>query len=271
MIAGQTKSLLRGIRHTLAHAAGGPDTVPDEQLLAAFVNQGDVSAFAGIVRRHGSLVLAACRQVLRDEADVEDAFQATFLVLLRKAASVRRGQALSGWLFRVAHRLALEARAKADRRRQREARAADRRAEAGAADTLTWREACAALHEELDLLPERYRLPLLLCYLQGRTRDEAARQLGWTLQSLKGRLERGRRRLRDRLARRGITLTLSAGLLAALADEATAASLPRLIRAVLRVAATGATSAPVSRLVEGFTGLRSPARSSRPAWRSCWR
>src|SRR5205823_6083292 len=109
---------------------------------------------------------------------------------------------------------------------------------APAAPDLGWREACAALHQELDRLPDQYRLPLVLCYLRGLSRDEAARQLGWTMQSLKGRLERGRLLLRDRLVRRGITL--SAGLLAALEDSTTARPAsagatvpPRLIQATL--------------------------------------
>src|SRR5207302_3379595 len=131
-------------------------------------------------------------------------------------------------------------------------RRAARSEEASAAPELSWREACAALHQELERLPERYRLPLLLCYLGGKSRDEAAAQLGWTLQSLKGRLERGRQRLRDRLARRGITL--SAGLLAALGDSATASSVPpRMVHATLRGGETGRVPAPVSALLHGGT------------------
>jgi RNA polymerase sigma factor (sigma-70 family) len=189
--------------------------------------------------------------VLRDEADVEDAFQATFLTLLRKAATIRRGQALAGWLFRVARNLALHARAGAGRRRECEARAPDRPAGAEASDSLSWREACAVLHEELDRLPEQFRLPLLLCYLQGQTRDEAAKQLGWSVQSLKGRLERGRQRLRDRLARRGVAL--SAGLLAALGDSAAAGVVPpRLLRQTLE-AAGGRVPAAIAALANGVT------------------
>src|SRR5207249_11548982 len=112
----------------------------DEQLLTAFVSRGDRSAFAALVRRHGPLVLSACRQVLREEADVEDVFQATFLVLLHKAASIRRGQALGAWLFRVARRLALKARSDHARRRQGEGRAAERAVPTTPADDPSWRE-----------------------------------------------------------------------------------------------------------------------------------
>src|SRR5207248_1210653 len=135
-------------------------------------------------------------------------------------------QSVSGWLFHVARRVALAARADAVRRESRLSRTPHRPpADAPDAD-LTWREACAVLHEELDKLHERHRLPLLLCYLQGRTRDEAARQLGLPLDTFRGRLERGRLALRGRLVRRGITL--SAGLLAAAGDTAEAAVPVRL-------------------------------------------
>src|SRR5205823_14634116 len=134
-------------------------------------------------------------------------------------------------------------------RQRRERRAAQAEA-AHAAPDLSWREACAALHEELDRLPEKFRLPLVHCYLQGLSRDEAARQLGWSAGAVKGRLERGRQLLRGRLARRGITL--SAGLLAALGDSAAASTVPpRLVQAVLRVAGSGTVSAKVAGLAEG--------------------
>jgi RNA polymerase sigma factor (sigma-70 family) len=201
--------------HHVRQVAGDPGTLTDRQLLDRFAARADPAAFAALVRRHGRLVLAACRQVLADEADVEDAFQATFLVLLRKAGAGRWHTSIGGWLFGVAHRVALKARATTYRRRRCEAVAGARRPEAVAAPDLSWREACAALHEELDRLPDKYRLPVLLCHLRGLSRDEAAAALGWSANAVKWRLERGRELLRARLTRRGITL--SAGLLAVLA------------------------------------------------------
>src|SRR5205823_11872349 len=141
-------------------------------------------------------------------------------------------------------------------RQRRERRAAQAEA-AHAAPDLSWREACAALHEELDRLPEKFRLPLVHCYLQGLSRDEAARQLGWSAGAVKGRLERGRQLLRGRLARRGITL--SAGLLATLGDSAAARTVPpRLIQTTLHAATSGPRSATVAALVQGATRVMVP-------------
>ncbi|MBI1914173.1 MAG: RNA polymerase sigma factor [Planctomycetes bacterium] len=246
-----TASLHRLVRQ-LQHSAKatGLGELPDQDLLDRLL-AGDTSAFEALVWRHGGLVLSACRRVLTDEADAEDAFQATFLALLQGARSIRRRNEVGAWLCGVAHRVAVDALADALRRRQRERRAARTEA-APAAPDLSWREACAALHGELDRLPDKYRLPLVLCYLRGLSRDEAARQLGWTVQSLKGRLERGRLLLRDRLARRGITL--SAGLLAALGDSAAASTVPsRLVQVTLHAATGGRRSAAVAALVEGAT------------------
>jgi RNA polymerase sigma factor (sigma-70 family) len=194
------------------------DAVADAELLQRFRAGSDPSAFEAIVRRHGERVLMACRQVLHDAADVEDAFQATFLVLLREAHSIRKEQSLGGWLYGVAHRTSLQIRTRAARRARVEARMSA--TDIDQPPDLSWREACAILHQELDRLPERYRRPLLLCYLEGKSRDEAAKELGWAPGVLRGRLERGRDRLRDRLTQRGVTL--STGLLAAVANTATA-------------------------------------------------
>src|SRR5262249_27375580 len=155
--------------------------------------------------------------VLRDEADVEDAFQATFLVLHQKAGTIRGTQAVGGWLFCVARRIALAIRRGCARRQQCEGRAPPRDEET---PDLSWSEGRDILHEEVARLPENYRLPILLCYLEGRTREEAARHLDWTTGTLIGRLERGRKMLRGRLLKRGVAL--SAGLLAILGDSASA-------------------------------------------------
>src|SRR5262249_54354144 len=155
----------------------------------------DEAAFAELVRRYGPTVLSVCRSVLRHEQDAQDAFQATFLVLARRAASIRKQASVGSWLHGVARRLALRPRVAAARRGVHERQAAARPA-AAPMDDLTWRELRRVLHEELGRLPEKQRVPLLLCYLEGKTQDEAARQLGWTAATLKGRLARGRQRLR---------------------------------------------------------------------------
>ena len=246
MSAVHLQQLISNLRRSVeAHEL---DTLPDAELLDRFRSLGDAAAFETIVRRYGARVLAAGRQVLTDQADVDDMFQATFLVLLKEAGRIRKRESLGGWLFGVAHRLALQARASAARRSQAEARKPSRMQED--ADDLSSREACAILHEELDRLPDTYRLPLLLCYLDGRTRDEAAQQLGVNAEVVRGRLERGRDKLRARLMQRGVTL--SAGLLTAVAASATASGPSTfLIQTTITAAFTGSTSITVGTLVQG--------------------
>src|SRR6476469_6177729 len=225
-MSGRAEAAMRLVRAAARSAGLGQRT--DPELLAAFLG-GERDAFELLVRRHGPLVLQACRQAAKCEADAEDAFQATFVQLHQRAASIRNRPSLAGWLFRVARRSAANARRAALRRERREARASVP-TESRTPD-LSWREGCAILHEELARLPDAYRLPLLLCYLQGLSRDEAARQLGWTLSTLRGRLDRGRMKLRDHLQRRGVTL--SAGLLTAVGTLALPAGLvPRTLAAV---------------------------------------
>jgi RNA polymerase sigma factor (sigma-70 family) len=174
--------------------------------------------------------------VLGEGADVDDAFQATFLTLLRKADTIRRHPSVGGWLYCVAHRVAVQTRVRATERGRRERRAADRPATEPAPPDLSWREACAVLHQELDRMHEKFRVPLLLCYLDGKSRDEAARQLGWSVGAVKGRLERGRLMLRRRLERRGIGL--SVGLLGSSLGARAEADVPaRLVGATVRRAA----------------------------------
>jgi RNA polymerase sigma factor (sigma-70 family) len=203
-----TPGCLRLIRRVagMARVSG----LTDRQLLEDFARSRSEEAFALLVQRHAALVLGLCRRVLQHEQDAEDVFQATFLVLARKADCLRWHDSITNWLHSVAYRLALKARA-ANRHRQ----AVERRAgekPPPPAPALTWQELQPVLDEELQRLPAKYRLPLLLCYLESKTRDEAARELGWTTGVVKGRLERGRNLLRQRLARRG--LALSAALLA---------------------------------------------------------
>jgi RNA polymerase sigma factor (sigma-70 family) len=189
-------------------------TAEDGVLLERFLRRRDESAFAELVRRHGGLVQGVCRRVLGQEEDAEDAFQATFLVLARRAHAIRRPGSLAAWLYGVAHRVALKARTARAHvpGRQPLPRAHPRDPHPDPLAELSARELLGLLDAELQRLPEVYRLPLLLCCLEGRTQEEAARQLGWTSGSVKGRLERGRALLQRRLARHGVAL--SAGLLA---------------------------------------------------------
>ena len=175
----------------------------DQDLLRRFVGERDEAAFETLLRRHGAMVLDVCRGVLGNEADVEDAFQATFLILARRAESIRKGASLACWLHGVAYRTALRARADCARRQRHEARTSPRCTTTDP-DELTWREIRRVVHEELDRLPERHRAALVLCYLQGKTQDEAAVELGLPKGTLKGHLERGRSLLQARLVCRGL-------------------------------------------------------------------
>src|SRR5262249_43115396 len=170
-----------------------------------FVTRRDEAAFTALVRRHGPMVLGVCQRVLSHRQDAEDACQATFLVLARKATSPRWHDSVASWLYEVAYHLALKARAAAARRSAHEGRARPRPGADPLAD-VTLRELQSVLDEELARLPAQYRAPLILCCLEGAARDEAAQQLGWTLQTVKNRLERGRELLRARVARRGLAL-----------------------------------------------------------------
>ena len=204
------------------------------------------------MQRHGPLVLNVCRRLLHQEQDAEDVFQATFLLLARKAGSIRWRDTVAPWLHAAAHRLALKARAEAMRRRRQEAEAARRRA-ASPGDDLSWREAAAILEEELGRMPERYRAPLLLCCWEGKARDEAARLLGWTAGAVKGRLERGRQLLRKRLVRRGVTLPaglMAVGLARGGVPAALAGSTVRLA-----VAAISGTAGVIPPAVATLTGV----------------
>lgn len=155
--------------------------------------------------RHDRLVWGVCYRVLGHVGDTEDAFQATFMVLARKAAVIVKEESLPSWLHGVAYRVSCRLRRHDAARRQREGRSPAREA-AGDTQELAWSEVRQVLNEELACLPEKYRLPLVLCYLEGRTQDEAAGELGLGVGVFRGRLDRGREQLRKRLLRRGIGL-----------------------------------------------------------------
>jgi RNA polymerase sigma factor (sigma-70 family) len=201
--------------------------VSDEQLLQQFIAGRDESAFAGIVRRHGAMVLGVGRRVLGNLHDSEDVFQATFLVLAQKARSVVHRDALASWLYRVAYRIALKARAGNDRRRRQE-KQVDLMSHPHSQPPLVedWE---VLLDQELSRLPEKYRVPVILCDLEGRTRKEVERRLHLAPGTLSSRLTTARRMLADRLARQGIAM--SAGALAMAVSQATAAVPAGLARA----------------------------------------
>src|SRR5581483_10440199 len=185
------RSLLDGLRRAAATTGDG---LSDAELLRRFVRGRDAAAFELLVWRHGPMVLGVCRRVLRDAHAAEDAFQAAFLVLARKARSLDRRGSIANWLYAVAYHVALKARAEAARRQRRERRASA--AEAGAAPGEAWADLRPVLDEELSRLPEAYRQAVVLCYLEGRTNAEAARLLGWPVGTVKGRLARARDLLR---------------------------------------------------------------------------
>jgi RNA polymerase sigma factor (sigma-70 family) len=199
---------------SLATAAGDPlDGLSDEELLDRFVDGGDDAAeavFRAIVVRHGPMVLGVCRHVLNQLQDAEDAFQATFLVLARKAGSIRDRRVLAHWLYEVAYRIAMRAKSNGGRRRALERQGGEMAATVSV-DNHGWIELKPVLHEEVNRLPEKYRVPVILCYLEGKTNEEVAQLLHWPVGTVKGRLSRARDILRSRLTRRG--LALSAALL----------------------------------------------------------
>ena len=196
------------------------DVESDSQLVERVLAARDESALLTIVLRHGTMVHNVCRRVLRDPQDAEDAFQATFLVLAQELHALRKHRSLAGWLHGVALRVSRKARARALARKRWEAGAA--RPEAVPPDDLTWSEVRSTLDVELSRLPDKLRLPLVLCYLEGQTQDEAAQRLGWSKSTLRRRLEQAREALGSRLTRRGIAW--SAVLPAALASECLSAN-----------------------------------------------
>ncbi len=241
-----------------------PSPTNDAELLRRWVERRDEDAFTTLVARHGRMVLSVCRRVLGNSHDAEDAFQAVFLILARKAAGLRHPEALAGWLHGVAVRLASNARKTAARRhsacrvdlKSTEQEPADPYPDP--LDALSARELLGLIDREIARLPEVYRLPLVLCDLEERTQPEAARLLGWTLGSLRGRLLRGRERLRARLAQRGIVpAVLTATFMQASADAAPmTANLTRLAVRFSTCPASAEVPASVAALVrEGIRGL----------------
>jgi RNA polymerase sigma factor (sigma-70 family) len=234
MSAAAVRSLVRAAR-------------PDEAALLAAVAVGDEPAFAELVRRHGPMTLGVCRRVLGPTADADDAFQVTFLALAKHAKSVRTPAALPGWL----HRTALRAAQKIKARTPRPAEAAEPAVQPDPLADLSWKEVRAVLDAELNALPDRLRGPLVLCYLDGRTRDDAAAALGVSLSTLKRRIADGLDRLNTRLTRRGVA---GAGLAAAaLTGHGLTAAVPT---ALTRKAATAFGTLPATGFVSILAGWK---------------
>jgi RNA polymerase sigma factor (sigma-70 family) len=235
-----------------------PDREPaDRHLLERFVNAQDEAAFAVLVQRHGPMVVGVCRRLLHDAQEAEDAFQATFLVLVHKARSVR-AELLGPWLHGVAYRSAARAR-QATRRRARQREAAAMPVGDPAVEVI-WRDLRQVLDEELGQLAQKYRAPLVLFYLEGKSTEEVAEQLGCPKGTVLSRLARGRDRLRDRLVRRGVTLSVGA-LALVLAEKAAAAAVPAALAlgtvkaAVLTAAGTAAADAIPARVTALTKGV----------------
>jgi RNA polymerase sigma factor (sigma-70 family) len=208
--------------------------LPDGRLLERYVAHRDELAFQALVQRHGPMVMAVCRGVLNDPNDADDAFQAAFLLLARKVRSIWIDGSIGGWLHRVAWRIAFQVKTDVARRRRLEQKAAEL---AGARERFSppWDDAGAVLHQEIDRLPERYRKPIVLCYLEDMTYQQAANSLQWSEGTTRGRLARGKQLLRDRLTRRGVAFTAAAIGAGSAAPTVSAVSMP-LLRATTRAA-----------------------------------
>ena len=226
----------------------------DSELLDRFLAAGGPAAepaFAALVERHGPMVWRVCRDVLRESNDADDAFQVTFLVLARRAGAIRKRSSLGPWLYGVALRVARCARSSAARRRNREQVAAEPEWEESVSD-VDRLDAAAILHEEVGRLPEKYRAPLVLCYFERLTHDQAASELGWPVGTVRSRLAAARDRLRPRLMRRGVAPSVA--ILAATGRAEAAATVPAALVAVtvgmaIRAGAVGTVPAAVAALI----------------------
>src|SRR5262245_20405601 len=241
MGSGLLSGVLQHLRGATLRQEGGALT--DGQLLECFISRRDEAAFDALVRRHGPMVLGVCRRVLRHTQDAEDAFQATFLVLVRKAPALGRRELVGNWLYGVAYRAALEA--KRARRRLRERQVGTLPEPAAVAEAEVWFDLRPILDQALHRLPDKYRLPVVLCDLEGRTRAEVARQLGIPEGTLSSRLATAHRLLGRRLARQG--RVLSGGALAAALSASAASAAPPVLVSTVRaalLAAAGQAAAP---------------------------
>lgn len=226
-------------------------SLPDDELIDRFLNGSRdeaEAAFRAIVVRHGPMVLGVCRHVLNQHQDSEDAFQATFVVLARKAGSIHDRRVLGRWLYEVAYRIAVRAKTTAMKRRTLERQVTEMSVTAPESE-VGWNELRPVIHEEVSRLPEKYRTPVVLCYLEGKTNEEVAEMLRWPVGTVKGRLSRARELLRSRLTRRGLALS-AAFLLTALSREAVFAEVvpaelvDSSVEAAMKYARGGSAAAP---------------------------
>ncbi|MCI0701720.1 MAG: sigma-70 family RNA polymerase sigma factor [Planctomycetia bacterium] len=244
-MADSPNTLSRQLRH--AARLPEPDSPSDGELLGRFANQQDEHAFAELVRRHGPMVLGVCRRITGNSHDADDAFQATFLVLARKAGRLAEQSALGAWLYGVAHKAALKARAVALRRRAKETTAARPEGTEAMADSS---DVLAVIEQELARLPKKYREPLVLCALCGRPRKEVADQLGVAEGTLASRIATARERLAEQLRRRGVVVPA----VAMMTDDAPAtAAVPTSLFDSTLKAATGTVPAAVARIASEVT------------------
>jgi RNA polymerase sigma factor (sigma-70 family) len=258
MASAQLDKVLHRLRDWRDNQALGE--VSDTQLLERFTARREEAAFTALLRRHGPMVLGVSRRILHTVQDAEDVFQATFLLLARKAGSIRKQSSVGCWLHGVAHRLALRAKQQRTCRRVHEKRAADMRDTATTATN--WPDVQAALDRALDALPEKYRGALILCYLEGLTHADAAQRLGCPLATLRSHVARGRKLLRERLIKHGLTLSSTGLVLLLVANTASAVTPPTLAKSTAKAAlafaagqqAAAICSTSVAGLVEG--GLR---------------
>lgn len=234
MAAAEISQVLQELRRDAFLRDGGELT--DAQLLERFVAQRDEAAFAALVRRHGAMVWGVCRRVVRGHHDAEDAFQATFLVLVHKARSIRMRDLLANWLYGVAYQTARRVKIAVHKRQAREKQVAAM-PELLIASAMTGEDWRAELDQELSRLPAKYRLPILLCELEGMTHLEAAGHLGWPVGTVSGRLSRARQMLAQRLSRRG--LSVSAGALSALLAQQASGNVPPALLMTATVRAAG--------------------------------
>jgi RNA polymerase sigma factor (sigma-70 family) len=254
----------RLIRHESTSPAA---ELSDEILLERFLTGERLEsqeAFQALVVRHGPMVLGICRHVLNQDHDAEDAFQATFLVLARKGGSIRNRKVLSGWLHEVAYRIAVKSRASTVRRRTLERQGIAMLPPAvepnNQDEKAGWNELRPVLHEEVNRLPEKYRIPVILSYMEGKTNEEVAELLQWPVGTVKGRLSRARDLLRSRLTRRGLALS-AAFLVTALSQGRVFAEVvpAELVKKTVRLAIT---LSPRSAPPDPSSSSREPARAS---------
>ena len=237
----------------------------DARLLEDFVSRRDEASFEVRVWRHGLMVLNLASAILRDAKEAEDAFQATFLMFARKAGSIGKGEALAGWLHKVAYRVALRLPRQGSAKRSAREKPLDDLPAPAAGDEVQWRDLRPVLDEEIDRLPAKYRTPLVLCYLQGRTNEEAAERLGCPKGTILSRLAHGRERLHSPVAVRR-SIALSAGCLATLVfQNASSAALPAvLVKSTAKAALALRILAEFARQLAGLGAPRCFHSSCRP-------